>query len=175
MAPTSIDDMDEQEFAAFCRTAEAGPHGHWETFGIEDEGARFHLIHELLSSPTFDDAQSDMVDTLIRELESMAAGVGRGDADQFLSSAAPDDDDYSARHQMLTEGAGGNDYFSMVLASEAMLGKATNTAEARTHLNFKLGDGGGDGPIHYRMLAAYEEGRDYELSKADGPTTTMSP
>lgn len=147
--------------------AAAGPHKGWSTFEIALEGARFHQIHELLQAPEFGAAEEKAVEQLVLELESLANSVGYGAADSWLARAdlnGPSDAMEADRRAMM-DLFETDDYLAEVIASERKLQQAAATAEARTCVNFRLGEGGVHGPIHHRMAAAYADGRETRLAE----------
>lgn len=144
-----------------ARAAAAGPHAGWNTFDILLEGARFHRLHELLSGPAFGLAERVEAELAIRELESLASSNGYGDADGWIARRATHEGQESTdTDQPLTaDDFETDDYLAQVISSERLLRRAAATSEARTFINFEIGEGGAYGPLHRRMAEAYMEGR----------------
>lgn len=143
----------------------AGPHHLWESISIEMEGARFHELGELVAKTSFSLDDEARCHELLDELEICAKSAGYADADHYRSLAGgkteaeieEDANLLNLRYYMMNPGDG--EYLTLVTASESLIGKAAASADARTFVNFRMGDGGSRGPIHARLLAAYEDGR----------------
>lgn len=150
-----------------AKAAAAGPHSGWNAFDIILEGARFHRLHELLSGPSFGLAERVEAETAIRELESLASSNGYSDADAWIARAtAREEHEFVDPDRTIPMGDEfeTDDYLAEVIASERLLGRAAATSEARTFINFEIGEGGAYGPLHRRMATAYRDGRETRLA-----------
>lgn len=132
-----------------------GPHCGWDTFDIGLEGARFHRLHEIVASATFDAAAAAAV---LDELEALAQGMGYGDADSHIAAAGQNDTVREIRRAMIFDDPGASDYFSEVGVSERILLKACATDAARQSIF------NGDAPS-IRMLEAYGRGAEMRTSQ----------
>lgn len=164
MKSTRIEDAHPE----LAKAAEAGPHTGWSTFDCKLEGARFHLMHGLVSAEAFDGIEADR---LLDELEALSQSYGYGSADSYLTDAAGLSDEEigenpflsSQRENLFVEGGEEDQYFVEVRMSERLLMAAAATPEAKDFLGWAMhGEGwdGAYGPIHARMGAAFCAGRD---------------
>lgn len=148
--------------------ADKGPHKGWSYFDSKLEGARFHLLHGVVSQDPFDPAAAGR---LADELESLSQSYGYGSADSYLvDTAGMSDDDVSSdvplsvqKANLFDDDGEEDPYFIEVRNSERIMLEAAATPEAREFLG--AGDHGADwkgawGPMHSRMKAAFCRGRD---------------
>lgn len=153
--------------------AENGEHKGWSSFDTKLEGARFHLIHGLVSGQPFDPAEAER---LLAELESLAQSYGYASTDSYLVDAYDrSDEDISSnpflssqRENLFDEDGGEDPYFIEVRASERALLKAAATDDARSFLgadSHAAGWQGAWGSIHARMQDAFRRGRDLRAAQ----------
>lgn len=157
-----------------AEAAKNGPHGGWASFDCRLEGARFHLLHEIVSAETFDAAEAER---LAAELEELALSYGYGAADNYLAKAEGLQDDeigedpsLALQRRSIFEEDGEEDaYFAEVRASERLLFAAAATGEAEAFLGagFRAANwDGAFGPLHERMKAAFVRGRDMRAAQS---------
>lgn len=151
-----------------------GPHKGWGTFDNKFEGARFQLLHDLVSAETFDIESARVI---LSELEDFAQSYGYGTADNVLHSYGhlteddlEDDSNIVARITMdeLFNHDGENDqYFTEVYTSEEALKTSAKTPEAIHFLGLsKINDGG---HIWSTINSAFLRGRDMKKEEYDAP------
>lgn len=162
MPGLEIHDADSETITAALN----GPHGEWDGISIELEGARFHKLHEVLASPEFMEEEKEYCEKVIAELMELAENVGYGDANAFCHRSNGldgrlllEDPKLKAEYFAVFQRPPAGDYFDQVIVSEILLAKAAATPEARRFINFEIGSGLNNGPIHGRMSEAYSEGR----------------
>jgi len=151
--------------------SEAGPHKGWSTFDSGNEGARFHLLHGLVSARVFDVVAAGK---LLNELSSLAHSYGYGTADSYLTDASGlSDDEIEANPELaflrdrLFDDYEEDQYFIEVRTSERALYAAAATPEARDFLGdnaHRLRWDGAWGTIHRIMTDSFRAGRDSRQS-----------
>jgi hypothetical protein len=149
------------------RTASKGYHGGWNTFDMQNEGVRIHVLDGIVSAARFDaEAAGEIVD----ELVSFAQSFGYADADSFLHRAnVVSEDDEEANEileierQQLFEDYEENDFFAEYRTSLERLGDVAATPEA---IEF-LGSPARWGKIYRAVVEAYERGRDMKVAQVN--------
>lgn len=146
----------------------AGSHTHWSAFDMKLEGARFHLLHELVSDPSFDEDRSKEV---IAQIMAFARGYGDGQADSFLyeyggmSEADFENDELaSIRYDDLHRSYDELEYFENFSKSNRILSSAAATERARDILRNLTVD----------ALNAFCAGRDGRLEESS-PSVSPAP
>jgi len=167
MSSRHVEEASEQ-LAAAVRTS---VHKGWSTFDERLEGARFHLLHEIVSKPVFDAVEAGR---LVSELEQLAHSYGYGVADSYLCSASGLDEEQisdnpellSARENLYEEEGENDQYFMEVRASCRLLREAAASAEAREYLE--------ENSIQDRMAESFRLGRDVRTSQ-EFPASSAAP
>ncbi len=170
MSDIEIYDADQ----ALMEKAAAGPHRDWESISIELEGARFQMLHDIVSCEIFDlDDEIKSVD-IVHELAELARSKGYADADTYANITASMSQDEIERDAVvlnlkhLLDNPDQGDYFSLVRNSEQVLLDSTQTGSARNFLT-QEGDNR-PGLIFSSMLGAYEDGRNARLNVENANT-----
>lgn len=154
-----------------------GPHKGWSCFDEKFEGARYQMLHELVSAETFD---AETAQVVLSELEDYAQSYGYARADSALHSFGhltedelDEDENVEAKIIMdeLFENDGENDsYFHEVLNSEKALKEAARTPEALNFLGFNDTKKSSYGTIWPTVNSAFIRGRDMKKEEYDTPS-----
>jgi hypothetical protein len=136
-----------------------GPHAHWSPYDLKLEGARYQRLHEIVSSPDFDQAAAS---TVIAEIMAFARGFGDGQADSFLADfdgwtedEFEEDSIAGIRRDELLSDYDEMDYFMYVNRSHRALVEAAATPEAKALV----------GDLTVDALDAFCRGRDARLEE----------
>lgn len=153
-----------------------GPHKGWSCFDEKFEGARYQMLHELVSAETFD---AETAQVVLSELEDYAQSYGYGSADSALhqyghlsDDELEEEDNIQAKIVMddLFDNDGDNDqYFSELLTSEAALRDAAQTPEALHFLGMKHANDS-YGTIWDTVKTAFIRGRDMKKEEYNTPS-----
>lgn len=149
--------------------AEKGFHAGWNTFDIQNEGVRYHVLEEIVAAPNFDAVAAEEI---LADLAALSRSVGYADADSFLhreSTISEADDEASEileiERQQLFEDYEESDYFAEHRVSLKRLGDVAATSEAKEF----LGASPTWGNVYRTVAAAYVRGRDMKVASDAQP------
>lgn len=153
-----------------------GPHEGWSYFDEKFEGARYQLLHDLVSADIFD---AETASVVLSELEDYGQSYGYSLADSALHQYGhlsdgdlEENENIQARIIMtdLFDNDGDDDpYFSELLKSEAILRDAAKTQEALNFLGMKHSNDCYK-TIFATVKTAFVRGRDMKKEEYDTPT-----
>jgi hypothetical protein len=153
-----------------------GLHEGWSFFDEKFEGARYQLMHELVSADIFDKETAAVV---LSELEDYAQSYGYASADSALHKFGHLSDDELENEENTTakiimndlfDNDGDDDpYFSELLKSEAILRDAAKTQESLNFLGMKHSNDGYKN-IYLTVKNAFVRGRDMKKEEYDKPS-----